>query len=190
MPHQDFKGRRYLPRDKKDCIYYSVYDKDSSVPLFNFGKYRGKSVSKIYNTKEGKRYIEWILAQDFQPKGGTLLDNYAFNEPCLADAEVIETLEMVVWAISKEREEDLPWGTEEDSLDRPSYKSRLPVRLKDFFSADDWEDLTDDEKRKHAFNLRSQIKRLERKELGLTMQQSADKRRLDRYSIREDLDWS
>ena len=180
MPHQDFKGRRYLPRDKKDCIYYSVYDKDSSVPLFNFGKYRGKSVSKIYNTKEGKRYIEWILAQDFQPKGerSTLLDNYAFNEPCLADSEVIETLEMV------------SGETEEDSLDRPSYKSRLPVRLKDFFSADDWEDLTDDEKRKHAFNLRSQIKRLERKELGLTMQQSADKRRLDRYSIREDLDWS
>ena len=96
----DFKGRRYRPR-VKDCVYYSVYDKDASDPLFNFGKYKGKSIRQVASSARGVEYLNWILDQDFQPKEGTLLDNYAYNEPCLVDYEVRDNIEYV---LSQDRE--------------------------------------------------------------------------------------
>ena len=154
--------RQWLPREKS-CVYYSVDDPDETEPLFNFGKYRGKSLKKVYSIPAGKGYIQWILRQSFEAKGGTLLDNKAFTQPCLIDPDLIEALEMVV---------------NEETYEKVSYKSGL------------WEDLTPDEKRKQAANMRRQIRRLEREELGMTREEYRDKRQLDRFSIREDLDWS
>ena len=38
---------------------------DKNQPVFNFGKYKGKLVKKVFSARDGRSYYDWIMSGDF-----------------------------------------------------------------------------------------------------------------------------